>query len=141
MTEGMTVVLDTEFVTALQDQRHREHRTALEYVEGANARNRRRAGPVRVLIPTAVRVEAGWDRRAPAAAAINRLPIADHPLDGSATDRAAALRAALGVSVADAHLGAALTTTPGPHTVITSDVPDVERIAGELGIPVVVVRL
>lgn len=75
-----------------------------------------------------------------AAAAINRFQVVDAPLDADSADRAAAVRAALNVSVADAHLGATMATI-GHCTVVTSDTDDMRRIAGHLGLPVTVVAL
>ncbi|HEX3829036.1 MAG TPA: hypothetical protein VHV82_17375 [Sporichthyaceae bacterium] len=54
---------------------------------------------------------------------------------------AAALHTRLGVSVTDAHLGVVLTDLPGPHTVVTSDVRGLKRIAAHLGTPTNVLRL
>lgn len=134
-----TVVLDNEAVQALVDVAHHTHRRVLAAVEATAARNLRRVGTVHLVVPTAVRVEAGWDRRAGQSAAINRLRVADSALDQPAADRAADAVTALGVSVADAHLGSVLATTPGPHTVLTSDEADVRRISGHTGTPVTVV--
>lgn len=105
------------------------------------SRNVRRAGTVRLVVPTAVRVEAGWSRRSPGAAAIHRLRVEDVPLSPEIADRAVEVRRNLGVSVADAHLGAAIATTPGPHAVVTSDGQDAHRIARHLDMPVTVVRI
>ena len=135
---SVRLVLDNEAVQALLDPAHRKHRRALAFVEAAVSRGRGGAAPV---VPTAVRVEAAWDRRAPGAAAINRLRITDAVLDRAAADRAAALVAALRVAVADAHIGAAVATMPGPCAVLTSDVDDVRRIAAHLDVPVRVVGL
>ena len=139
MKEARTVVLDNEAVQALVDVAHRKHRRVLAAVEVTAARNLRRAGSVRLVVPTAVRVEAGWDRRARRSAAINSLRVDDSPLDRHAADTAAAVVSALGVSVADAHLAAVLTIAPGPPTVVTSDKADVRRIAGLVGVAVNVV--
>jgi hypothetical protein len=134
-----TVVLDHEAVQALVDVAHPKHRRVLAAVEATAARNLRRAGTVHLVVPTAVRVEAGWDRRAGKSGAVNRLRAADSSLDQQAADRAADVVTALGVSVADAHLGSVLATTPGPHAVLTSEEADVRRISGHIGIPVTVV--
>ena len=136
-----TVVFDNEPVQALLDPRHAKHRRALALVEATVARNLRRAGSQQLAVPTAVRVEAGWARRASRAAAINRLRVTDATLDGEAADRAVAIRSALGVSVPDAHLGAVMGSATAPVVVVTSDVDDVERAAHHLGRTVTVVRL
>ena len=132
------LVLDNEAVQALRDPTHRKHRRALAFVEALVVRGRAGAAPV---VPTAVRVEAAWDRRASDAAVINRLRVTDSPLERAGADRAAALVAALRVSVADAHLGATVATLGTSCAVLTSDVDDVERIAAHLDLPVTVVAL
>lgn len=136
-----TVLLDNEAVQALIDPTHRKHRSALAMIEATAARNLRRAGTHRVVVPTTVRVEAGWDRRRPAAAGINRLRVADDALDGDAANRAAMIRGLLEVSVVDAHLGAVLAVTPTPVTVVTSDPDDIRRIVAHLDVQVTVARL
>jgi hypothetical protein len=135
-TRATRLVLDDEAVQALRDPRHRKHRRVLAVVESAVGRGA--DGPV---VPTAVRVEAGWDRRARGAAGINRLRVADVPLDRPAADVGASCVAALGVSVADAHLAAVLAALPAPCAVLTSDPDDLRRIAAHLDLPVTVVPL
>jgi hypothetical protein len=66
------LVLDNEAVQALRDERHPKHRQVLAHLAGIVGR-RRRGREVAAVVPTSVRVEAGWDRTQPAAAAINRL--------------------------------------------------------------------
>lgn len=141
MTHARSVVLDNEAVHALIDPDHRKHRRVLAAVEAATARALRRAGSARLVVPTAVRVEAGWDRRTPAAAAINRLRADDAPLDRPAADHAAAVRCALGVSVADAHLATVIARTAGPVAVLTSHITDVRQIAVHLDADVTIVAL
>lgn len=139
MSRARAIVLDNEAVQALADPRHRKHRRVLAVVEALAARNLRRAGSARLVVPTAVRVEAGWDRRAAGAATLNRLRTEDAPLDTVTADRAARVRTALEVSVADAHIAASLQATTGPHAVLTSDTDDIHRIALHLGIAITVV--
>ncbi|MCA1676225.1 MAG: hypothetical protein LC799_29975 [Actinobacteria bacterium] len=141
MSRARGVVLDNEAVQALLDPDHRKHRRVLAAVEAVTARALRRAGSTGLVVPTAVRVEAGWDRRAPGAAAINRMRVHDAPLDRPAADRAAGVRHALGVSVADAHLAAVIVSAAGPVAVLTSDVVDLRRIAGHLDADVTEVAL
>ena len=131
-----TVVLDNEAVQALLSVRHPKHAQALRSVQVVTDRQRtdRR---IRLLVPTAVRVEAGWDRTAPAAAFINRLGIADVALDKAVADVAAALVATHHVSVADAHIGAALRTVTGPVTIVTSDPDDMRTVAGTKDVVIV----
>jgi len=141
VSPARTVVLDNEAVQALIDPAHRKHRRVCAVVEAVAARNQRRAGTVRLVVPTAVRVEAGWDKRASKSTPVNRLRTDDMPLDSATADRGAAIRAVLAVSIADAHVGAVLESTEGPHAVITSDVKDMERIAAHIGVSVAVVRV
>ena len=122
------VLLDNEAVCALRDVTHAKHRMVLAHLEAVAAR-RRRGADVRVLVPTAVRVEAGWDRKRPSAAAINRFRVHDQPLDGSTANTAASLVAKLSVSVADAHIGAVVQALRDDEIVaLTSDPRDVRRV-------------
>ena len=124
MTSPRTVVLDNEAVQALRGSGHPKHVRVVAHVQVV-AQRKYKATPVDVVVPAAVRVEAGWDRRAPAATLINQLRISDVPLDFSSANVAAELVARLGVSVADAHIGAAVHAVAdrGPITIVTSD-PD-----------------
>ena len=131
------ILLDNEAVHALADPAHRKHRRVVAYAEIA-ARRKARAIPVSIAVPSAVRVEAGWDRTARAWAFINRLRIADIPLDKSHADAAAGLRSRTGVSVADAHLGAAIQAAD-QVTVLTSDPGDMQLVAE--GKPIEVITL
>jgi hypothetical protein len=91
-------------------------------------------------MPTAVRVEAGWDRTASAWAFPNRLRITDMPLDSLYANSAAAIRNRTGVSVADAHLGAAIHAALADRiTVVTSDPDDMRLVAGDRQIIVVAI--
>jgi len=60
------------------------------------------------VVPTAVRVEAGWDRTSPAWVFPNRLRITDSLLDTVSDNTAAGIRDRIGVSVADSHIGAVI---------------------------------
>jgi len=131
------ILLDNEAVHALADPAHRKHRRVLGYAEMANRRNAR-AAEVSVAVPTAVRVEAGWARTDSAWSFINRLRVADIPLDAGHADIAAAVRTRTRVSVADAHLGAAVRGAD-QVTVLTSDPGDMRLVAE--GKPVDVVAL
>lgn len=133
------IVLDNEAVQALRDPSHRKHRRVVSYVQVV-ADRKRRAETINAVMPTAVRVEAGWDRTSSAWAFPNRLRIADVPLDTMYANSAAAVRARTGVSVADAHLGAAITSASGAEiTVITSDPRDMRRVAGDVNVTVVAI--
>jgi predicted nucleic acid-binding protein len=133
------VVLDNEAVQALRDPAHPKHRRVVSQVQVIASR-KRRAAAIELVVPTAVRVEAGWDRTASAWAFPNRLRIADVPLDATRANSAAAVRNQAGVSVADAHLGAVVQTAPaGQITVVTSDPDDMRRVAGDRTITVVTI--
>lgn len=134
------VLLDNEAVQALMDREHPRHRRALATIKVVAGR-RRRAMPIEVVAPTAVRVEAGWSRSDPQAALINVLRIRDAELDRAAADIAANLVTAHRVSVADAHLGAVIAArhADAAITVVTSDPKDTRLVAGSA--PVTVLRL
>ena len=136
------VVFDNEAVQALIDPFHPKHRVVLAHLAGIVAR-RKRGHPSRAVVPTAVRVEAGWDRTEDAAAAINRFRIIDHPLDSRTANHATAIRKHTGVSVADAHLGAAVRElAPGTTrsiVVLTSDPDDISRATEPT--PVTIIRI
>jgi predicted nucleic acid-binding protein len=95
-----------------------------------------------VLVPVAVRVEAGWDRSSRDAALLNRISRAqDSMLDGRAANRAAAIRRNAGVSVVDATVAAAAERAARPVAILTSDAADLRRLAGLVENDVRVVRL
>lgn len=131
------VLLDNEAVHALADPGHPKHHRVISHAVVV-VRRKARTLPVRIAVPTAVRVEAGWDRTNPAWAFINRLRVADIPLDAGHADAAAAVRTRTRVSVAAAHLGAAILGA-GQVTVLTSDPGDMRLMAD--GKPVDVVAL
>lgn len=123
------VLLDNEAVQALRDPAHRKHQRVLEETQ-AIFRRAVRSLSVRVAVPVAVRVEAGWDRTAPAWAFVNRFPIDDIPLDAANANAAAGVVRRTGVSVADAHLGAAIQAADTDQvTVLTSDPGDMRKVA------------
>lgn len=124
------MILDNEAVQALADPTHRKHRAVLAYLEVRNQRQRRRRVTSQVLVPVAVRIEAGWDRTATTAADINRLAAAvDVDLRPAGADRAAQLRRAAGVSVVDATVGEAAESAEDPAVILTSDVDGMTRLA------------
>jgi hypothetical protein len=128
------IILDNEAVQGLLDPHHPKHRRIVALLTEANRRNLRRAGRVMVIVPTAVRVEAGWDRTDPVGANANRLARPrDHVLDRAAADRATQLRAAADVSVVDACVGQAAEAAPNPAVIVTSDTQDMILLAGFLG--------
>jgi hypothetical protein len=76
------VMLDNEAMQALRDPAHPKHRHVVSHAQAVASR-KRRAAAIEVVVPTAVRVEAGWDRTSPAWAFPNHLRIADVPLDAA----------------------------------------------------------
>lgn len=134
-----TVVLDNEAVQALWNPQNSSHRSVVAHLAGVVAR-RRRGRVVEVIVPTAVRVEAAWDRTTPTAAAINRFPVRDHALDTRSADVAARIHADTSTGVADAHLGAAVRGLPSTEVVIlTSDPDDIALVCAP--VPVTIVRV
>lgn len=133
-----TVILDNEPVQALLSVAHGKHRKALAQVQVVATRKKKGVA-MKVVVPTAVRAEAGWDRTAPAAAFINLLGILDVPLDRTSADIAASLAATHDVSVADAHVGATigLLAGAGPITVLTSDPHDMRTVSGAADVVIV----
>ncbi len=128
-TPAATLVLDSEAVTVLADVGHRKHRALLAYLEGM-AQRRSRNPSHRVIVPVAVRIEAGWDRTDPKAAVINRVSGArDVPLTGEAANTAERLRATTGVSVVDATVGEAAHAATRPVVILSSDVDDMHKLA------------
>lgn len=133
------VVLGNEAVQALADPAHRKHRQVVSHAQVVASR-KRRAAAIEMVVPTTVRVEAGWDRSSPAWAFPHRLRIADIPLDTAYASAAAAIRRRTGVSVADAHLGAVIRAAPASQiTVLTSDPGDMRLVAGDRDITVVAI--
>lgn len=133
------VVLDNEAVQALADPTHPKHRQVLSHTQVVASR-KRRAVAIALAVPTAVRVEAGWDRSSPAWAFPNRLRIADVLLDAAHANTAAAIRDRTRVSVADAHVGAVIQASPTEQiTVVTSDPADMRLVAGDKDVSVVAI--
>ncbi len=134
------LVLDNEAVQALIDASHPKHALVTSHL-AAIVTEGKRGRPAGVVVPTSVRVEAGWDRTNPASAAINRFRVADHPLDSRAANEATVIRTQARVSVVDAHVGVAvrhLGERAGNHiTVLTSDPDDMRRAAGTASVTVV----
>ena len=127
------IVLDNEAAQGLLDPRHPKHRRVVALLTEANRRNLRRAGRITVIVPTAVRVEAGWERADPAGANANRLARPrDRALDTTAADRATQLRRAAKVSVVDACVAEAAETAPRPVVIVTSDPTDMDRLGSLL---------
>jgi hypothetical protein len=125
-----SLVLDNEAVAALLDVGHHKHGRVVAVLAELNGRDRRRRRRTPILVPTTVRLEAGWDRSRAAAANANRITRAiDHVIDTQAADRAIQLRQTTRVSLVDATIGHALEVAPQPVAVLTSDVDDMRRLA------------
>jgi hypothetical protein len=125
------VVLDNEAVQALRNPGHPQHRHVVSQAQVVASR-KRRAVAIQMVVPTTVRVEAGWDRTSPAWAFPNHLRIADSPLDTASASTAAGIRARTGVSVADSHIGAVIQSAHHDQiTVVTSDPGDIRLAAGD----------
>lgn len=123
-----TLILDNEAIQALVTPHHPKQRRVLAHIQAQAQRHRSAPAPTN-LVPTTVRVEAGWDRTDPSAAAVNRLHLEDRPLTSDRANAAARLVALHGVSPADAHIGATVQLSSGrPVTVLTSDPDDIERV-------------
>jgi hypothetical protein len=130
------VILDNEAVLALADPGHRKHRQVVSQAQVV-ADRKRRAAAIQLVVPTAVRVEAGWDRTSPAWAFPNRLRIADVPLDAAQASAAARIRQRTRVSVADAHIGAVIGSASADQiTVVSSDPGDMRLVAGDIDVTV-----
>lgn len=133
------VVLDNEAVRALRDPAHPKHRQVVSQVQVVASR-KRRADAIGVVVPTTVRVEAGWDRTLPTWSFPNQLRITDASLDTASANSAATIRVRTGVSVADAHLGAVMQSASATQiTIITSDPRDMRQIAGNADVTIVVI--
>jgi hypothetical protein len=133
------IVLDNEVVQALRDPGHPKHRRVVSQTQVV-ANRKRRAAAIQMVVPTAVRVEAGWDRTSPAWVFPNRLRIADSPLDTTSANIAAGIRDRTGVSVADSHMGAVIQSASYVQiTVVTSDPGDMRLVAGDKNVIVVAI--
>jgi len=133
------ILLDCEAVQALGDRSHRKHSVVLARVLDVAERKTRKA-LTSVAVPAAVRGVAGWDRTAPVWAFANRLRITDIPLDAAHANAAAGIRGRIGVSVADAHLGAAIQSAAADQvTVLSSDPHDMRIVAEDRRITIIAI--
>lgn len=136
-----TVVFDNEAVQALSSPDHPKHNKVVSHVQVVASRQRK-AERIAIVVPTCIRVEAGWDRTDRAWAFANRLGIADVGLGADHANIAAAIRSRVGthISVVDAHVGSVLqSSTTDRVSVITSDPGDMKAVAEAK--PVVVVTI
>jgi hypothetical protein len=124
---GRHVVLDNQAASALLRGPQAERRQVIEALAAADGGS---------VVPAAVRVEAGWDRRASAAASANRLVPQDTALDRHGADRAVQLRSSVAAaSVVDACVAVAAERAAvrgGPVEILTSDPSDMAALAAYL---------
>ncbi len=124
---GRRLVLDNQAASALLRGPGAGRRRVIEALAAADGG---------AVVPAAVRVEAGWDRRASLAASANRLVPDDDHLDRPGADRAAELRASVpGASVVDACVAVAAERAAGaggPVEILTSDPGDMVALASRL---------
>lgn len=125
------VILDNEAVNVLLNGGPKRARINA-FFDATHRAKRKRSPDRRLIVPTTVRAEARWDRRAAGAAYIDRLSISDSPLDADAANAAAAIAADCDVSPADAHIGVVARAYAGHNvTVLTSDPADIScAVAG-----------
>lgn len=134
------LVLDNEAAQALSCVRTGDQQRAavVEAIMAANGR---------VVVPTAVRVEAGWRRRDHGAANANRLVGNDVPLDRADADRAVQLRrlvpaaSVVDTTVAVAAERVAADVASSVVEVLTSDVADISALAAHVQVRMDVVSL
>jgi hypothetical protein len=128
-----TLVLDNEALQALADRHHAKHRVMLEKIAAVKYESRRGAS-VRVVTPTAVRVEALVSRQAAETATLGRFNVQDVPLDGTRADRCVALAAAATATAVDATVAEAAESQARTRrvSVYTSDVADLTRLVGHV---------
>lgn len=133
------VLLDNEAIQALANPTHPKHRRVVSHTQVV-ANRKRRATEIRLAVPTAVRVEAGWDRTESSWAFANRLRIKDISLEAVDANVAAAIKNDTGVSVPDAHLGAVIRSLPADRiAVLTSDPDDMRLVAGNTAVNVITI--
>lgn len=133
-----TILFDNEPVQALLNPAHPKHRTVTAHIAGIVSR-RKKGARIKTVVPTAVRVEAGWDRADARTANINRFRLLDAPLDKEAANLAATIARQIQVSVADAHIGAVARTTDDHVVALTSDPQDIRAASDPK--PITVVRI
>lgn len=124
---GRHVVLDNQAASALLRGPQAERRQVIEALAAADGGS---------VVPAAVRVEAGWDRCASAAASANRLVPQDTALDRHGADRAVQLRSSVAAaSVVDACVAVAAERAAvrgGLVEVLTSDPSDMAALTAHL---------
>jgi len=126
-------VLDNEALQALADRHHPKHRGMLEKIAAVTYESRRGVS-VRVVTPTAVRVEALVSRQAAGTATLGRFQVQDVPLDGARADRCVTLAAAATATVVDTTVAEAAESQAGTRrvSIYTADVADLTRLVGHV---------
>ena len=130
------LVLDNEALKALADRHHAKHRVMLEKIAAAQYESRRGAG-VRVVTPTAVRIEALVSRQAPENATLGRFNVQDITLDSTRADRCVALAAAATATAVDATVAEAAESEARTRlvSIYACDLADLTRLVGHLDHP------
>jgi hypothetical protein len=121
------LVFDNQAASALLRGPDAERRQVIEALAAADGG---------AVVPTAVRAESGWDRRAGLAAPANQLVPDDDPLDRTGADRASELRAPVpAASVVDACVAVAAERAAalgGLVEILTSGPGDMAALAAQL---------
>ncbi len=121
------LVVDNEAASALLRGPDAKRRRVIEALAAADGG---------AVVPTGVRAECGWDRRAGLAARANQLVPDDDPLDRPGADRASELRASVpAASLVDACVAVAAERAAargGPVEILTSDRGDMVALVAQL---------
>lgn len=140
----LVAILDNEALQAVTGPGHSKHRSLIALVTAASHRNARRAGQIRLLTTTAVRVEAGISRRRPSAALLGSLRIRDVVLDSQRADSCAELSRSARATAVDATVAQAALAERGTRTTVsiyTADTGDLHRLVDAGGGGVLVRRV
>lgn len=127
-----SLVLDNEALQALADLQHTKHRVMLEKIAAVKYESERGAS-VRVVTPTAARVEALVARQTGGTAALGRFNVQDIALDSTRADRCVTLGAASTATAVDTTVAEAAESEARARrvTVYTSDVGDLNRLVAQ----------
>lgn len=128
-----SLVLDNEALQALADLRHPKHRVMLEKIAAVKYESARGAS-VRVVTPTAVRVEALVSRQSTGTASLGRFHVQDIALDATRADRCIALAGAASATAVDATVAETAESEARTRrvSVCTSDVEDLARLTAHV---------
>ena len=120
-------VLDNEAAQAVADLNHPKHRRLADVLNAADLDR------VRLVVPTAVRIEARVSPGPRKGTGLGRFRVDDIPLDSRCADRAIALADGLSASAVDATVvqcAEEFAVAGARVTVYTSDVRDIEALCG-----------